>query len=251
MKAIIIDDEAGGREYLSQALARVCPNVQLLGMAENADQGYLLIRESQPDLVFLDVEMPNGSGFDLLRRFENINFELIFVTGFDKYALNAIKFNCLDFLLKPYSFEDLAKAVEKAKIKHQEKDLKSHMANLLFNLQQNKSELLKIPLPTSEGFEFVEIKSIIHLEADGKYTRFHCAGGKSLFISRSLKDYQGMFEEHGFFRIHHKHLINLNKIKKYHKGEGGYVVMTNEANLDVSRKKKKEFLQRLSQGGTR
>lgn len=248
MRALIIDDEIGSREYLFEALAQNCPDIVVSGMAKDANQGFLLIQNTKPDLVFLDVEMPNGSGFDLLQRFENIDFEVIFVTGFDRYAINAIKFNCLDFLLKPYAFEDVVNAIEKAKTKQREKNRTARMENLLTNLRQTRRTNQKIALPSMEGLEFVSVDSILHLEADGKYTNFHLTNNRTLLISRNIKEYELMFEEYGFFRVHRKHIINLSKIKKYYKGEGGYVILSDGTSIDVSRRKKEDFLNRLNSG---
>ncbi len=248
MQTLIIDDEIGSREYLSEALTQNCPEVKVVGMARDADQGYQLIKNTNPDLVFLDVEMPNGSGFDLLRRFENIRFEVIFVTGFDRYALNAIKFNCLDFLLKPYAFEDVIHAVNKAQTKQREKNRTARMENLLGNLNQHRRTNQKIALPSMDGLEFISVDRILHLEADGKYTRFHLTNKQNILISKNIKEYELMFEEYGFFRVHRKHMINLSKIKKYYKGEGGYVIMSDGTTIDVSRRKKEDFLNRLNAG---
>lgn len=248
MQALIIDDEIGSREYLFEALSQNCPEVTVVGTAKDAEQGYQLIKNTKPDLVFLDIEMPNGSGFDLLQRFDTIPFEVIFVTGFDRYALNAIKFNCLDFLLKPYAFEDVIKAVDKAKTIQREKNRTARMENLLNNLRQPRRTNQKIALPSLDGLEFVSVDSILHLEADGKYTNFHLSDKRTLLISRNIKEYEQMFEEYGFFRVHRKHMINLSKIQKYHKGEGGYVIMVDGTSIDVSRRKKEDFLNRLSTG---
>jgi len=248
MKALIIDDEIGSREYLFETLANNCPEVTVIGMAKDADQGFNMINKTKPDLVFLDVEMPNGSGFDLLQRFDSIPFEIIFVTGFDRYAINAIKFNCLDFLLKPYAFEDVVDAVNKASTKQQEKNRTSRMENLLSNLRKHKSTKQKIALPSKDGLEFISVDSILHLEADGKYTNFHLSDKRTLLISRNIKEYESMFDEFGFFRVHRKHIINLSKIKKYYRGEGGYVTLTDGTSIDVSRRKKLEFLERLNSG---
>ncbi len=242
MKTIIIDDEERSQICLKESLVESKANVQLLGMASNAQEGYQLIRKTQPDLVFLDVEMPNGSGFDMLKQFHRIDFEVVFVTGFDEHAINAIKFNALDFILKPYAIAEVGKAVDKAKAKIQAKSRQERMENLLYNLQQIKGNKQKIALPNTEGLAFVQVEEIIRLEAEGRYTRFHLRTGKSLLISRNIQEFEKMLGEHDFFRIHRKHIVGKVDLVNYHKGEGGYVVMSDGANCPVSRLKKREFL---------
>ncbi len=245
MNVIIIDDELESRKILEQILTEYCEDVKIVGIGANVEEGIKLIHKNQPDLVFLDVEMPDGTGFDLLKKFNEITFEVIFATGFDKYALNAIKFNCLDFILKPIDIDDVIQAVEKAKKKHSENQFKLRINNLLFNLNQNKNSKNKIVIPTQDGFEFLLVEQIIRLESEDGYTWIYLNNQTKLLTSKYLKEFENILEEYSFFRIHRTQIINMNHIKKYYKTEGGFVVMNDDSKAYISRRKKDDFLKLL------
>ena len=199
-----------------------------------------LIKEKEPGLVFLDVELPDGTGMDVLRRFDQRNFKVIFTTAHDHYAIPAIKFAAVDFLLKPLSIEEVKSAVQKVLAQPQTDRLDQ------FVKSQESGTLKRLALPTLEGFEFIEVEDLVYLAAEGNYTVLYTEDKKKHVVSRSLKEYEELLAPHGFFRIHHSHMIHLDKIEKYVKGSGGYVVMKNGASLDVSARRKDEFLKRLT-----
>jgi len=249
MKVLIVDDERNSQLALQQVIEEYCPEASIIGMASSISEAYVLIKKEQPNLLFLDIEMPGGTGFDLLKKFQSIPFEVVFVTGYDKYAINAIKFSCLDYLLKPFAIQEIVDAVKKAKpAKNNDGNgFERKIENLISNLNPSSGNTRRIGLPTQFGLEFVAVDKIVRLEAKGPYTTIYFEDQKSILCTRILKDFETMLEEFSsFIRVHRKYMINLNFIKKYHKGEGGFVVMVDGSNVDVSRRKKEEFLKRLN-----
>jgi two-component system LytT family response regulator len=244
IQAVIIDDEAKSRETLSKMLTKYCPNAHVAGAADSVESGFALIKETTPDLVFLDVEMPPYTGFDLMKKFDEIPFEVIFTTAFDKYALNAIKFCALDYLLKPIDIEELILAVDKMRQRNSTQNIDQRLVHLLKNVQSKSNN--KIAIPTQEGLEFINSNEIVHCEAQGSYTLLVLQDNSQILSSRTLKEFEGLLVAQGFYRIHHTHLINLDYIQKYHKGNGGYVVMQGGASISVSRRKKDDFLKTLN-----
>ena len=247
MNILIVDDERNSQLALQQVIEEYCPNAKIIGMASSITDAYSIIKKQKPDLLFLDIEMPGGTGFDLLEKFQTIPFEVIFVTGYDKYAINAIKFSCLDYILKPFAIQEIVDAVQKVKVANQEVGFEHKIDNLINNLNSSSLQSNKIGLPTQFGLEFVAVNSIIRLEANGPYTTIYLVKQKPILCTRILKDFEAMLEGYSsFIRVHRKYMINLDYIKKYHKGEGGYVVMMDGSDVDVSRRKKEEFLKRLN-----
>lgn len=246
IKAVIIDDIQKSRALLLQLLHQNCSNVEVVGMAASADEGHFLILDKQPQLVFLDVEMPNGTGFDLLERFGTPSFEVIFTTAHDRYALQAIKFCALDYLLKPIDIEELVVAVDKMEQKIQSAPQQQNYAYLIENLKNNNHQDHKIGIPTQDGLEFIKVNNILYCTADRSYTFIYLKNKKSMLATRKIKEFENLLSTYEFFRVHRSHLINLNYIEKYYKGTGGYVVMSDGKALDVARRKKEEFLERLS-----
>ena len=240
LQTLIIDDEKRGRELLRMVLSTHCPEVKVIGEASNIKEAYNLIVQTDPDLIFLDIEMPGGTGFDLLSKFDEINFEVIFVTAFDKYAIKAIKFSAMDYLLKPVDEEELVKAIKKVEENQNKKSNKERINNLVSNVKKT-SDNQKIGLTSSDGLEFIEIKTILRCEADGKYTSVFLHDGKKLLVSKNLKEFEDLLTDYNFFRIHHSHLVNLDYIKKYQSGRGGYVVMSDGSTITVSQRKKEDF----------
>ncbi len=246
MRTIIIDDIKKNREVLLEMLSDFCPQVEVIGEAEDVEVGVQLIEELQPDLVLLDVEMPSGTGFDLLEQLKEISFEVVFVTAYDRYALKAIKFCALDYILKPIDIKELIQAVHRAEKKLAEKKSKNNFTHLIHNIKNKNTHHHRIALPTQEGFIFIEVHDIIRCEAEGSYTQVFLKNKNTIFATRKIKGFEELLNDYNFFRVHRSHLINMNYIEKYHKGEGGYVVLTDGTSIDVSRRKKDEFLERLN-----
>jgi two-component system LytT family response regulator len=217
----------------------------LIGDANNTNEGKELIQQTKPELVFLDIEMPYGNGFDLLNKLMPVDFEVIFVTAFDKYMLQALKYSALDFLLKPVNIEELKNAVKNAEIRIRKNSVNQQLSILLDNFKKQESGLKKIAIPTADGFDFILIEDIIRCEAQGAYTKIHITNSKKILVSRPLKDYENLLPEDIFFRIHNSHLINLNFIKKYNRGRGGMVELDDGSVLEVASRRKDEFLKRF------
>jgi two-component system LytT family response regulator len=237
IRAIVIDDEKHCRETLLIKLATYCPQVQVVAECATAVLGLKAIEELKPDVVFLDVEMPHMNGFDLLEQLLIISFEIIFTTGYDQYAIQAFRFSALDYLLKPIDKDELIKAVAKVEGKQTHK-LTEQVDILLTKLSGKKGGLQKIALPTLEGFELVALEMILHCESDRNYTNILLKGGRKLLVSRTLKEIEELLEGYPFLRVHHSHLVNLNEIVRYIRGEGGYLVMSDETSVPVSKSKR-------------
>lgn len=246
IKAIIIDDEAKGRFALRQKLSDYCRDVFIAGEAEDGAEGLKLIAKHQPQIVFLDIEMPGMDGFEMLKRLPEKDFHIIFTTAYDHYAIKAIKYAAFDYLLKPVDIEELRLAVERV----QQQSSQSHTVKKLEALEQNlnnKPQLNKIAIPTLDGLLFFNINDIIHLEAQSNYTAIHFINHARLLASRTLKDFEELLPTDIFFRTHHSHLINLNYIKRYIKGDGGQIEMQDGSFATVARRKKDEFLKVIGQ----
>jgi two-component system, LytTR family, response regulator len=242
---LLVDDEAHARESLSKMLALNFPKIEVLGTASSADEAYEKIIKLNPDLLFLDVEMPNGTGFDLLTRFAKPTFKVVFVTGFDQYALNAIKFSALDYLLKPVNAKELKETVEKAMNQLSNQNGLGNLKNLLSTLQNPRSRKNKLAVPTQQGLEMIEIQEIMRCEAANGYTIIHLRNDKPILSSRDLKTYQELLDEYDFFRIHDSHLVSHLHIQKILNEDGGIVVMSNETKLPIARRRKSDFLEWL------
>ncbi|MFY8090191.1 MAG: LytR/AlgR family response regulator transcription factor [Chitinophagaceae bacterium] len=246
IKAIIVDDELGNIETLTSIITKYCKNIVLCGTATTNEAAEKLIFEVKPQLAFLDIQLQNETTFQLLQNLSTINFEIIFITAYNQFAINAIKFSAIDYLLKPINIDDLKLAVSKAIISIESKDAFSKINNLISNLSITQPGLKKIGIITYEGMSFVEIDNIIRLKAEGSYTKFYLKNGTVELTSKNLKEYEDILPKHQFCRIHNSHLINLNFIKKYQKGRGGFVVMEDDTEIEVSHRKKTEFLQMIS-----
>lgn len=241
--ALIIDDEDDARQMLNLALQRYCPTIKVLALCESAQEGLVKIRDLKPDLIFLDVQMPILSGFDLLEKVPAPDFEVIFVTAHNQYAIKAIKFSALDYLLKPIDVEELVSSVERVVNKEKTKKIQYH--SLLSNMDLGKKKLTRLAIPMESGLVMQEIDKIIYCEADGSYTKLFLTGGDQLLVSKNIKEFENMLTENAFCRIHHSLLVNATHIKKYVRGEGGYVIVTGERHLNVSRRKKDGLLRLL------
>lgn len=247
MKALIIEDEQKSREMLSEILKKYYPQIAILGLAKNVAEAVELIEKTKPNLLFLDISMPDGTGFDVLEKTLGHHFDIIFTTATDKHALKAIKYSACDYLLKPIDLDELNDAINRVEKKHAV--VMPSMENLQFliqNLKRTDDNYNKISLPTGNAFEIVQIKDIIRCEADGSYTNFFLVGGKKLMVSASLKHYEDLLPEKDFIRIHHHNLVNMNHVIRFLKEDGGYAIMSDNSKLEISRRKKEAFLERLN-----
>lgn len=239
MNCIIVDDENHCVKTLTNLLQTNFPEVNILVTCNESCKAYELIQHYKPDFIFLDIEMPLLNGFDLLAKFDPINFDVIFTTAYDTYALKAIKYSALDYLLKPIDKEDLACAIQKLKGKNTSI---SNAQIVMANTVHNKKMPKMIALPSSDGLIFASIIDIVYCIADGSYTRLYMADKSEMLLSKTLGDIEEVLSQSNFFRIHHSTLINLKQVSKYIRGEGGEVIMRNGKNLIVARTRKADFL---------
>jgi two-component system, LytTR family, response regulator len=247
LRVLIIDDEASSRSALRQKLENYCENVTVMTEAENGEEGLEAIEEHRPDIVFLDVEMPRMNGFVMLQHLRQRDFELIFTTAYDHYAVQAIRFSALDYLVKPVEVAELRSAVERARIKRTDPQTDKRIENLLYNISEAREIKSRIAVPAQDGLLFINISDIIYLEAESNYTFIYLIQEKRITVSRTLKDFEELLPASLFIRIHHSYIINKKAVQRYIKGEGGQVVMSNGRSLDVSRRKKEEFIRAMSQ----
>lgn len=229
--AIIVDDEIPAQESLTKLLQRFCKNVEIVGVASNVNEAVELCLEKRPELLFLDIQMPTGSGFDILEKTTFIEKQVIFTTAYSNHAIEAIKANAIDYLLKPIEIQELVKAVEKA-IKNNQKN----------NQPTEERSLDKIAIPTLDGTYFYNKSEIIRAEADSNYTELHLVNGKKIVSSKTLKEIEISLVKSSFIRVHKSHLININFIKKYIKGDGGMLILNDDSMIPVSRSNKDELL---------
>ena len=244
LKAIIVDDETGSSESLSILLEKYCPEVEVVAICNSGAAALKEITLQKPQLVFLDIEMPHMNGFELIEKLQVINFELIFTTSYDQYAIKAIRVSALDYLLKPVDYEDLKKAVQKALLRRQP-PLPRQLEILLQKLNPGVNSIQNIAVPTMEGLQMIPIDSIISCASEGNYTTLHLKNKQKITASRNLKEIEEILEDRPFIRVHHSWLVNLNEINKYVKGEGGYLVMNDGSSVDVSRSRKEMLLKKL------
>ena len=247
IRAIIVDDEPYCCDTLETMLEKYCPGVELVAVCHSGEEAIAGISQHQPDLVFLDIEMPRMNGFDVLQKIGTINFEIIFTTSFDQYALRAIRFSALDYLLKPIDQEDLQIAVQKV-IQRTQKPVTQQLQLLMQKLQQPTNPVNKIALPTLEGLQMVQVDSILYCESDSNYTTFFLKGKPKIIVSRTLKEMEDLLADYSFARIHNSYLVNLAEVDKYIKGEGGYVVLTDGSTVNVSASRKRLLLAKLQPG---
>ena len=245
MQAIIIDDEKKCISFLQQLLLQSFPDIQVVATASKPEDGIKLIRKYEPDIVFLDIEMPNLNGFEVLNATKDIPFEVIFTTAYRQYTINAIRFAALDYLLKPVDAEELAQAIERYRARHKTNDRMQQLDLLFNNLKNITQPFSKISIPTTEGIIFINTTDIIYIEAAGSYTKIFLKNNDTLVTSKNLKEFEEMLLHQSFFRIHHSYIINTNEIRRYIKGDGGIVIMSNAAELPVSKRRKEDFILRL------
>lgn len=242
--AIIVDDESYCCETLEILIGKCCPDIQIVAVCNSGEEALAAIRHHRPQLVFLDIEMPNMNGFELLEKILLVDFALIFTTSYDHYAIKAIRFSALDYLLKPIDRDELQRAVLRV-AQRRLAPTSQQLELLLQKLDHADALRKKIALPTMEGLQMVEVHSVVSCSSDGNYTHFILKDSKKITVSRTLKDVEELLEDHGFLRVHHSYLVNLDEILKYVKGEGGYLMMSDGSSVDVSRSKKEILLQKL------
>ncbi len=249
LRAIIVEDEKHNRETLKNLLSGFCPEVQLEGMAASVEEALPLIRNVRPDLVFLDIELQTGTGFDLLSQLQNLDFEVVFTTAFEQYAIKAIKFSSLDYLLKPIDVEELQAAVAKALKRKSSAEQNARLDILLAHLKPSAQPEKRICLSTADGLEFINTSDILYCEANGSYTNFQLKNDRKIMVSRNLKEYESLFDENHFMRVHNRYLVNLREVRRFVKTEGGYLLMNNDAQIGISPKKRAEFIEKMGEIG--
>ncbi len=247
INAILVDDEPNNLENLAHLLKEHCPQVTILGMAQSAGEAKKLFARQAPDVLFLDIEMPGQNGFQLLEALQPMQAEVIFVTAFGHYALKAIKYSALDYILKPISIEELQDAVQKAERKLASKQPESRLQNLLENLS-GRNRIPKIALPLSERVEFVPEDQILRCQSDNNYTNIYLMSGRRLLISKTLREFQDLLSEERFMRVHQSHLVNIDAISSLVRRDGGYLEMTDGSQIPVSQNRRNEVWARLKKG---
>ena len=245
MKAIIIDDEAKARQNLRNLIEKYTPNVTIVSDASTIKEAKDQIEAQKPELIFLDVEMQGESGFDLFEHFPSPEFHVIFVTAHDEYAIKAFKYAASDYLLKPVDIDELEHAIETVTQSNDTQKRKDQLQFLLTNFKNSDTSFHKIVLPTLESLLFVDVDNIVRCESNDNYTHVYLKAGKSILVSKNIKHFEELLDSHGFFRLHRSHLVNLNFIEEYFRGEGGYVSLTDGTSIPVARRKKAAFLERI------
>lgn len=245
LKAIIVDDEQASRDTLFNYLSKYCENVQVLAQAEDVKTAIPLIHKHNPDIVFLDVEMPYGNAFDLLQQVGDITFETVFVTAFSHYALKALNLSASYYILKPIDIEELVSAVEKISENRKTKKESLHNKIIVENINTVNKQLQKLVLPRLDGFEVVQISDILRCQANDNFTEFFFLNGKKELVCRTLKFYEDTLSDFGFIRIHKSHLINSQFIKRYIKGKSGTIIMVDGSELELSQQRKEQFLEQF------
>jgi len=241
LKAILVDDELNSLQNLQFKIREYCPNVKVVAQSQNPEEAIRLIQQHKPDVIFLDIEMPRMSGFKMLEQIPEVDFEVIFITAYNHYAINAIRISAFDYLVKPVAIEDLQQTTERLgnfslRKTRERADLLKH------NLANPKSQEDNIAIPTNDGLEFIQIKQIVRIESSSNYSKIILQNSHHMIVTRQLKDFEELLQDYRFYRVHHSHLVNLNFIAKYVRGDGGQITMRNGDIIDVSRRKKEVFL---------
>ena len=241
LRTIIIDDEAHVRESMAEMLKIHCPDVKVVGQAEGVKSGVKSILKHHPDLILLDIKMKDGTGFDLLEQIENIDFKIIFITAYDQYAIKAIKFSALDYLMKPVDSVELQEAINKAE-NLTEKEVNTQLSTLASNLQTDDQSKKRIILKTFNNIYLVKVRDIVYAESDSRYSTIYLESGEKVIVSKTLKHYHELLGDFGFYRVHKSFLINLEHIQRFEKAEGGYVILEGDAKVPVASRKREELL---------
>lgn len=242
---VLVDDEPKNTRILKKMLEEFCPDTCCAGYAASAEEGEDLIRKVMPDLVFLDIQLSKEDAFDLLERLLPVKFEIIFVTAFNEYAVRAFRYSALDYLLKPVNIHELKAAVQRAAEKLQQRDLNGRLRQLLANMRGPDPAQHKLALPNPECLTFISVEDIVRCEASGGYTYFYMCNGEKLLSTRTIKEYEELLPADMFLRIHNSHIVNLLHVKKYYRGRGGYIEMDGQTTIEVSTRRRNEFLSRF------
>lgn len=244
-RTILIDDEKKAQNSLKKILTEYCPQIEIIDTAQNVSQGVEVINKLKPDIVFLDIEITDGTGFDVLKQINYTNFSLIFCTAHNDFAIKAFRYNAIDYILKPLDFEDVIVATQKAieNLKLKEKDIA--LKHLLSFYQNEDKKNEKLILKTASDIYVVEIKDIYHCESEGSYTTFYTQSKRKITVSKNLKEYETILKPHNFIRTHQSHLVNLNYIDRLHKASGGYLVMKNGSEVPISTRKREALIKAM------
>lgn len=245
MTAILIDDEPNATEALTNMLRMTTPDVEVIAVANDPQTGIKQIRERSPDLLFLDIQMPHMTGFELLEKLGKVNFSVIFTTAYDQYALQAFKVSAVDYLLKPIDMDELEAAVAKVRARMKTAQPDYSAFERLFQ-QVQKPEPQRIALPMGDGLMFVLVADIVRLQSDSNYTMFYLTTRDKVLVSRTLGEYEEVLTKQNFCRVHHSHIINLAQMKRYVKTDGGYAEMSDGSKVEISRRKKDDFVAMLN-----
>jgi two-component system LytT family response regulator len=249
LRAILIDDEKSALQSLAFELGAYCPEIEVLAASRDPVEGLSLIREKRPDILFLDIEMPVMNGFELLQQVPTLSFDIIFVTAYDQFAVKAFEFNAVDYLLKPIRKNKLIQSVQKVIDRQQQRLDKNGLEALIQNIRiQSRSGMEQIALPTADGFTMVHINDIAHLQADSNYSWVILANERKYLIAKTLKDLEGMLDFPQYFRAHKSHLVNLNHVDRYVRGQGGYLVLKDGTQIPVARAQKPDLMRILGIG---
>jgi len=248
IKAVIIDDEQHSIDTLKWKLENYCPDVRVEAAFDNPAEGITYLKKNPPDLLFLDIEMPMLNGFDVLEEMgKDLSFDIIFTTAYDNFGIQAVKFSALDYLLKPVQNKELKEAIEKHLKKSRNKIPSEQIDTLLSNVQaERKGKVGKIALASKESIEFVDASEIIYCEANSNYTNVYMSEGRKRVISKTLKEFEDMLSPHRFFRPHNSYLVNLNQVREFIRGDGGFLVMENKMKIPVSKNRREELLDLLA-----
>ena len=246
IKTLLVDDEPRGLTSLQKLIQINCTELEIIACCSSAEEAREMIEKLQPQLVFLDIAMPGKTGFDLLKDLKVINFETIFVTAHNSYAIQAFHFSAIDYLLKPVDEELLVEAVKRAGKRIEDKKSGANIETFLHNIRQKGStQKMKLCIPSLKGFQVIDIQDIIYCEASSNYTNIYFTNRPSICASRPVHEYEELLEDAGFSRIHKSYVVNLEHVKEYLRGEGGSVLLSNGKELEISRRKKEEFLQKM------
>lgn len=242
IRTVIVEDEEHSRNNLKNILSTHFPEVQLVDEADSEESGIKAINRSLPDLVFMDINLSNGSGFSVLENVDNLNFNVVFVTAYNQYAIKAFNYSAIGYVLKPIDLEEIRSAIDRARPKSDE----SQIIKTLLENYSKKEEDRKIAIPESDGITFVKVNEIVRCQSDNNYTNIYLKNGSKILSSKTLKKYQDLLPEELFFRIHQSHIVNLNEVARLLKEEGGYIIMNDGTQLEIARRRKEDLLMRLN-----
>lgn len=246
LKAVVIDDEANAVDFIISIIGEYCPDIEVAGKAGNVNEGVAVIRSVNPDLVFLDVEMPNGTGFDLLTYFPEKEFDVVFITAFNHYAIKAIKFSAVDYILKPINIGEFIEAVNRVISKRASSPQQGNENFRILMENLRSATPSRLAIPTADGMEYLNPKEIIRIEADRSYSWFYLTGNRKILVSKNLKEFQDLLGDRNFFRSHNSFLVNLKYVRKFVRKDGGYIEMQDGEQVPVSRNRKDLFLIHMS-----